>query len=112
MLKHFWRDDRGAILSTELVLILTLVVIGTTAGLGRLRIAVNSELVDIGNAIGSLNQSFFVPALDLCSCKISIAGSAFLDEPDDCDCDRLDLCGDVKDHNGNVDKSDVEHSQG
>jgi Flp pilus assembly pilin Flp len=112
LLSRFWKEETGAILSAELTLIITLVVIGTVVGLGKLRVAVNSELVDLANAIGSLNQSFTVPALDICSCNAFQAGSGFLDEPDECDCDTLDLCGQVKDHNGRLTKDDVQESQG
>lgn len=112
LIARFVSEDAGATYTMEVILVATLVVIGVTAGLGRLRVALNDELCDIANAIGSLNQSFFVPSQDICSCNVLTAGSAFLDDTEHCDCDCIDDCGDVKDHNGNVDKSDVEESQG
>jgi Flp pilus assembly pilin Flp len=112
MLSSFWAEEAGATYTMEVILVATLVVIGLTVGLGRLRVALQDELCDIANAIGSLNQSFIVPAGDVCSCGVFTSGSGFLDDTEHCDCDCIDICGDVKDHNGSLDKSDVEGSQG
>jgi hypothetical protein len=87
----------------EVLLVATIVVIGATAGLGRIRVAINEEANDIANAIGSLNQSFLVPSVrghDGFS-----AGSGFGDAKDECDCAAIDLGGKVQDHNGTVNKA-------
>jgi Flp pilus assembly pilin Flp len=60
MLRKLCRDDAGAVLSTELVLISTVVVLGLIVGLTELRDAVSNELNDVGEAVGALNQSFSV----------------------------------------------------
>ena len=60
MLKNFWNDEAGAIISAELAIVLTIVVIGMVTGLSSLRDAVITELADVGAAIGSLNQSYTV----------------------------------------------------
>jgi Flp pilus assembly pilin Flp len=111
-LLRFWPEESGATYTMEVILVATLVVIGLTVGLGRLRVALQDELCDLANAIGSLNQSFIVPAGDVCTCEVFTSGSGFLDDTEHCDCDCIDLCQPVKDHNGNLDKSDVAHAQG
>jgi Flp pilus assembly pilin Flp len=58
MLKRLWADEGGAILSAELILIMTILVIGLIAGLKTLQDAVVTELADVAGAIGSLNQSY------------------------------------------------------
>jgi Flp pilus assembly pilin Flp len=58
MLRKFWNDESGFIVSSELVLIATICVIGMIVGLVEVQWAVVGELNDVGDAIGSLNQSF------------------------------------------------------
>ncbi len=59
MLQKIWNDEAGAILSAEVVLVGTILVIGVLTGLTSLRDAVVTELADVGEAIGSLDQSYF-----------------------------------------------------
>ena len=58
MLKRLWADEGGAILSAELILIMTMLVIGLITGLHAVQKAVVSELADVAQAIGALNQSY------------------------------------------------------
>ena len=58
MLRNFWNDESGFIVSAELVLVATIVVIGLLVGLVEVQWGVVGELNDVGDAIGSLNQSF------------------------------------------------------
>ena len=58
MLKALLNDECGVIISAELVLVLTIAVLAMIVGLSEVAVAVNTELNDISNAIGSLNQSF------------------------------------------------------
>ena len=58
ILGRLWNDERGFIISAELVLIATILVIGMIVGLVSLRNQVVQELVDVGQAIGSVSQSF------------------------------------------------------
>lgn len=53
-----WKDDAGFIISAELVLVATILVIGLIVGLTCVRNQVVQELVDVGQAIGSLSQSY------------------------------------------------------
>ena len=75
-MKKLWQDDAGFVVSSELVLIATILVIGIIAGQTALRDAVVGELADVGAAIGDVNQSFSFGAITgHCS---STAGSILL----------------------------------
>lgn len=58
--RSLWKDESGAILSAELVIVLTIVVLGMITGLSCLQQSVVSELQDVGRAIRSLNQSYAI----------------------------------------------------
>jgi hypothetical protein len=51
-------DEAGFIVSAELILIATIVVISMVVGLSEVSFAINSELNDVANAFGSMNQSY------------------------------------------------------
>jgi len=53
-----WRDQRGFVMSAELVLYATIAVIGLIVGLATYREAVVQELGDTAAAVGALNQSY------------------------------------------------------
>lgn len=57
-LRAFGADQRGAVLSIELVLLATIIVIGVLTGLSTYRDAVVQELGDGASSIGTLTQSF------------------------------------------------------
>jgi hypothetical protein len=90
MLNKFWNDEAGVIISAELVLVLTICVLGVIVGLSSVAVAVNTELLDVAHAIGVLNQSFCIPGFTGCkkggapiSCTF---GAINTDTADDCDC--------------------------
>ena len=90
MLKKIWNDETGVIISAELVLVLTIAVLAMIVGLSEVAVAVNTELNDISNAIGSLNQSFAYTGFQGTDCngqkiKSFFAGGFFHDTVDDCD---------------------------
>lgn len=58
LLKKLRQDENGVILSAEIVIIGSLLVIGLITGLTCLQQSVNGELRDVANAIGSLDQSY------------------------------------------------------
>jgi hypothetical protein len=58
LVRKLWSDDAGFIVSAELVLVATVLVIGLIVGLASLRNQVVQELVDVGQAIGSMSQSY------------------------------------------------------
>ena len=59
LFEEFVNDENGFIVSAELVIIATLLVIGLVVGLSQVQHAVVSELNDVGKSIGRLNQSYY-----------------------------------------------------
>lgn len=88
-LTNLWEDDSGAIVSIELIIIVTIAVLSLVVGWSEVAHSVNTELDDIGNAIGHFNQSYFFSGFRsfklFGGTKASFNGSAFVDFPDDCD---------------------------
>ncbi len=87
MLKLLYDDEAGFVISAELVLVVTIGVLAMIVGLSEVAVAVNTELNDISNALGALNQSYAFTgflANDTKS-KSQFAGSGFTDDIDDCD---------------------------
>ena len=83
MLK-LWRDDRAFIVSAELTLLATILVIGMVVGAVSVRDQVVQELGDVATAIGNLNQSYSFSGVRACTSHT--AGSLFWDRHDYCDC--------------------------
>ncbi len=83
VLTQLWRDDLGFIISAELVLIATILVIGMIVGLVSLRDQVVQELGDVGAAFSQLVQSYSFSGIT--GHTSSTAGSAFADFADACD---------------------------
>lgn len=80
---QFWADERGFVVSSELVLIATIVVIGLLAGLTTLRDQVALEMGDVANSIGNVKQSFSFSGV--VGHSSSVAGSSFSDQSDFCE---------------------------
>lgn len=90
-MNQFVNDDAGFIISAELVLVATIVVIGIIVGLSEVQTALVTELNDLSCAIGSLNQSYSFKGFT--GCKAVTAGSSFQDSVDVCDSNcNTDLC--------------------
>lgn len=64
--QRLWSDQAGVILSAELVIILTIAVLGMVVGLSNLQHALTCEFADLGLAFQSLNQSFCTPSYRGC----------------------------------------------
>ena len=86
------KDEAGFIVSAELVLVATILVIGMVVGLSSIQHAVVSELNDIGDALGSLNQGYVFGGFTALKSnnaaggvKARTYGSVFVDVADDCD---------------------------
>ena len=58
LLVRFLNDDDGALIATEWLFVVTILVIGLVAGLTSVRNAVVNELEDVADAVGSLSQSY------------------------------------------------------
>lgn len=80
---QFWADERGFVVSSELVLIATIVVIGLLAGLTTLRDQVALEMGDMANAIGAVRQGYSYSGVT--AHTSSTAGARFIDTSDFCE---------------------------
>ena len=77
LMLRMWQDDSGALIATEWVFVATILVLSLVVGLKAVESAVEGELIDFANAVGSLNQSFSFGGSS--GCCASAAGSAFLE---------------------------------
>lgn len=96
MLLELWNEEDGVILSAELVLIGTILLLGMIVGLVELQSAVVAELTDLGSSFGNLDQSYQTPGVTsykFCGqVKASTAGASFRDSVDSCDCNAVITC--------------------
>ncbi|QEL13254.1 hypothetical protein [Limnoglobus roseus] len=58
LLKKLWADDDGAVISVELLLIVSILIFGLIPGFVALRNSVNAALTTTGNAVLALVPSF------------------------------------------------------
>lgn len=82
MLQRFWNDDAGFVVSAELILVATILVIGMVVGLNAVRNSMTSELADVALAIDSVNQSYVVRSVR--GHAAATSGSEFADNTDFC----------------------------
>jgi len=99
-MRKLFNDQAGFVVSAELVLVLTIAVLGMVVGLASVRDSINAELVDLSNAFGAIDQSYSVRGSfkDSLTGKphAQVAGFGFNDRGDDCDCKPIlyhDVCG-------------------
>lgn len=85
MLQRFWKDEAGFVVSTELVLIATILVIAMVVGLATVRNHVVQELGDVALAVGNLNQSLKWTGIQGRQGSSGASGSVFVDQTDFCD---------------------------
>ena len=83
MFKQLLADEAGFVVSTELVLVATVLVIGMVTGLATLRDGVIQELVDLSNAIGNIEQSYVYNGVTAHTSATN--GSEYNDETDFCE---------------------------
>ncbi|WP_417383592.1 Flp family type IVb pilin [Gimesia sp.] len=86
MFQQFWNDENGFVVSTELVLIATVLVLGMIVGLTTLRDQVIAELADVAAAFSNSNQSYSFSGIT--GHSSSTSGSLFNDNTDFCDADE------------------------
>jgi hypothetical protein len=55
-----WNDDQGALIASEYLFVVTILIIGTIVGLAAVREAINTELGELANALLALSQGFSV----------------------------------------------------
>ncbi|MBS0211522.1 MAG: hypothetical protein JSS27_21480 [Planctomycetes bacterium] len=59
VMRRLWNEEIGAVVSAEIMLVATTLVIGVIVGLKSVRDSVVSELADVAQAMTVANQSFF-----------------------------------------------------
>lgn len=72
----------GFVMTTELVLITTTLVIGLTAGLVTMRDAVTAEMEDVAEAIGHLDQTYAFNGIVNAEGTAAVEGSVYGDAVD------------------------------
>ena len=99
MFQQLLNDESGFIVSAELVLVATLLVIGLIVGLSEVQHAVVAELNDVADAIGELNQCYSYSGFhkrDFGGTIHAVTyGSDFEDQRDDCDNNQCDIACDA-----------------
>ncbi len=100
IMRKLFNDEVGFVISAELVLVMTIAVLGMVVGLASVRDAINAEMVDLSNAFGAIDQSYNVRGSykDATTSKhhARVAGFGYKDKTDDCDCKPLEyveVCG-------------------
>ncbi len=83
VLNSLYADEAGFIVSAELVIVATILVIGMVVGLAEVANGTSEELEDVGSAIGSFNQGYLVSGMT--GHKALKYGSKFHDKADFCD---------------------------
>lgn len=82
LLKRLLRDESGFVASSELILMATIVCIGSIAGLVTVRDTVVTELADLGLAVKGINQSYsYADVVTPCG---TANGSDYSDETNFC----------------------------
>jgi len=80
---RLWNEETGAIISAEIILVASILVIGVIAGLKSLRDSVVTELADVAQAISNINQSYSFSGAS--GHHAFNPGSQFVDLADFCD---------------------------
>lgn len=80
--RRVWNDQSGFVLSVEMLLLGTVIVVGLIVGHTAVRDALNCELSDIGGALQDLNQSYM---FSFENSDGSTTESSFVDTRDWCD---------------------------
>jgi hypothetical protein len=83
LVKRLWTEDAGFVISTEAIIILTMLICAAIVGWQSIREAVVAELADIGDAIAALDQSYSFSGFT--GHSASCSGSFFADNRDFCD---------------------------
>ncbi|MDO6681478.1 MULTISPECIES: hypothetical protein [unclassified Oceanobacter] len=72
----------GFVMTSELVLLVTTMVVGLTVGLVTMRDALTAEMEDVAEAIGSLDQTYAFNGLVNGESTAAVEGSVYGDAPD------------------------------
>jgi hypothetical protein len=80
---RLWRDEAGFVISTEIILVTTILLLGLIVGLATFRDAVLEELADSGEAINNIAQNFSWSSIT--GHNSSVGGSLVTDVEDFCE---------------------------
>ena len=83
MMQRLWREEAGAIITAEIMLIASILVLGCIVGLKSVRDAVVTELADVAQALSNVDQSFWFSGT--AGHHAYTAGGIFFDFADFCD---------------------------
>ena len=72
----------GFVIATELVLIVSILVLGLVIGLTTMRDSVNAEMQDVASAVGALDQTYVIMGITNSVSTAAVAGSTFDDAVD------------------------------
>jgi hypothetical protein len=82
-LVRLWTEETGAIVSAEIMLVATILVLGMIVGLKSVRDSVVTELADVAQAIANVSQSYCYSGVTGHSAHSG--GGQFDDQHDFCD---------------------------
>ncbi len=85
------KKQGGFIMTTELVLLVTTMVVGMIVGMVSMRDAVNAEMHDVAEAIGALDQSYAFDGIKNDQNTAELDGSEFNDAVDTTSGDNADF---------------------
>jgi hypothetical protein len=74
-LKKFWNNEAGFVVTVEMILVATVLVIGLVSGLTLLRDAILGELSDTAASFGNVNQTMAIAGMTYTD-GASLSGSA------------------------------------
>ena len=83
VINRFWNEQDGAIVSAEIMLVATILVIGAIVGLKSVRDSVVTELGDVAQAFANINQSYCYSGTS--GHDAFTGGGHFADRKDFCD---------------------------
>jgi hypothetical protein len=73
MFRRFWADDRGAVITVELILVLAILVFGIVPGLVALRNSFNAALGSLANAAATLFPVFSFSSVNIGGTPTTVA---------------------------------------
>lgn len=82
-ISRLWNEESGAVVSAEIMLVATILVLGVIVGLKSVRDSVVTELADVGQAFANINQSYCYSGTT--GHGASSGGGHFQDQTDFCD---------------------------
>lgn len=112
-MRKLFNDEAGFVVSAELVLVLTIAVLGMVVGLASVRDSLTSEFNDISAAFGAVNQTYHLRTVSKAAGTTKghglVSGFGYADRSDDCDCGPIvytDVCGKADSSTGGVANED------